>query len=157
MEFTPTLQKVRERFVALVNSHGLRKEMIQVDIGILTSKQAIGEPYRHDFALLGGKEVMIEAVFKGSSGQAFTNQPKNFKGSLDDVLNLSLYRIDNRALFIATMNSVCSHLGVIGQVRHCRDKEPENCGREIAERLSRKYGKIKIGMVGYQPAIPEKT
>ena len=98
---------------------------------------------------------MIEAQFKESVGQAFTNQPQNFNSLLDDVLNLNLDTINNRAIFVATMNAVCSYLGIIGKVRHCRNQEPEDCGREIAGKLISQYGKIKIGMVGYQPVILE--
>jgi uncharacterized protein (DUF4213/DUF364 family) len=155
LEIVPVLQKAKERFAALVDDHKLRGETVQVAISTLTPEQAIGKPARGDFALLGGKEVMIEAQFKGSFGQAFTTQPQNFNGLLGDILNLNLDTINNRAIFIATMNAVCSYLGIIGKVRHCRGQEPEACGREIAGKLMSQYGKIKIGMVGYQPAILE--
>jgi uncharacterized protein (DUF4213/DUF364 family) len=155
LEIIPVLQKAKERFAALVDDHKLRGETVQVAISTLTPEQAIGKPDREDFALLGGKEIMIEAQFKGSFGQAFTNQPQDFNGLLGDILNLNLDTINNRAIFIATMNAVCSYLGIIGKVRHCRGQEPEACGREIAGKLMSQYGKIKIGMVGYQPAILE--
>lgn len=155
MKVIPALQKAKERFVTMVDDHKLRGETVRVAIGTLTPEQAIGKPTRQDFALLGGKEVMIEARFKQHFGQAFTSQPQNFSGLLDDVLNLNLDTIDNRAIFIATMNAVCSYLGVIGKVRHCCNQEPEDCGKEISGKLISQYGKIKIGMVGYQPAILE--
>jgi len=151
----PALQKAKERLITMVDDHKLRGETVQVAIGTLSPEQAIGKPDREDFALLGGKEVMIEAQFKQHFGQSFTNQPRSFHGLLDDVLNLSLDTINNRAIFIATMNAVCSYLGIIGKVRHCRDQEPEDCGKEIASKLMSQYGKVKIGMVGYQPAILE--
>ena len=155
MEAVPALLRAKEKFVTIVENHNLGSEIVQVNIGTLTPEQAIGKPERQDFALLSGKEVMIEALFKQHFGQAFTNQPQNFNGTLDDVLNLSLDTIDNRAICIATMNAVCSYLGIIGKVRHCRNHEPEDCGRELAEKLLNQYGKIKIGMIGYQPAILE--
>jgi uncharacterized protein (DUF4213/DUF364 family) len=155
LEVIPALQKSKERFITIVDDHKLRGEAVRVAIGTLTPEQAIGRPDRQDFALLGGREVMIEAEFKDSCGQAFTSQPQNFSGRLDDVLSLSLDTIDNRAIFIATMNAVCSHLGIIGKVRHCRNQEPEDCGKEISGKLISRYGKINIGMVGYQPAILE--
>ncbi|MFC1905210.1 Rossmann-like domain-containing protein [Chloroflexota bacterium] len=155
LEVIPALPKAKDRFVTMVDDHKLRSEMVRVDISTLTPEQAIGKPDRQDFALLGGKEVMIEAQFKQHFGQAFTNQPQNFNGILDDVLNLNLDTINNRAIFVATMNAVCSYLGIIGKVRHCRNQEPEDCGKKIADQLISQYSKIKIGMVGYQPAILE--
>ena len=150
-----TLYQAKDRFTSIADDYKLRGETVRVAIGTLTPEQAIGRPNRQDFALLGGKEVMIEAQFKQHFGQAFTNQPQSFEGLLDDVLNLSLNTLDNRAIFIATMNAVCSYQGIIGNVRHCRNKEPEDCGRKIADKLISRYGKIKIGMVGYQSAILE--
>jgi uncharacterized protein (DUF4213/DUF364 family) len=155
LEVMPALQKSKERFITIVDDHKLRSETVRVAIGTLTPEQAIGKPDRQDFALLGGKEVMIEAEFKESYGQAFTNQPQDFSGLLDDVLSLSLDTVNNRAIFIATMNAVCSHLGIIGKVRHCRNQEPEDCGKEISGKLISLYGRINIGMIGYQPAILE--
>jgi uncharacterized protein (DUF4213/DUF364 family) len=152
---TSALLKAKQEFVRLVDRHNLRGEMVRVDIGTLTPEQAIGKPTRQDFALLGGKEVMIEAQFRESFGQAFTNQPQDFSGLLDDVLKLSLDTADKRAIFVATMNAFCSQMGVIGKVRHCRNQEPEDCSREMATKLLEQYGKLNIGMVGYQPAIVE--
>ena len=155
MEIIPVLQRAKERFILLVDDHGLRNEVVKVTIGTLSPEQAIGSPGRTDFALLGGKEVMIESQFKGSYGQAFTNQPQQLNGLLNDVLNLNLDTINNRAIFVATLNAVCSYLNILGQVRHCRNEEPEECGKEVANNLFNQLGKIKIGMVGYQPAMLE--
>jgi hypothetical protein len=154
-DITPVLKKARERLISLVECHKLQGETVRVTIGSLTAEQAIGTPERKDFALLGGREVMIEAQFKQSFGQAFTNQPQEFNGLLDDVLKLPLDSTGNRAIFIATLNGVCSHLGFPGKTRHCRNEEPEDCGKKIANELSHHFGKVKIGMIGFQPAILE--
>jgi uncharacterized protein (DUF4213/DUF364 family) len=153
MDITPVLDKAKGRLISLIDGHGLRGESVRVTIGPLSTDQAIGQPARQDFALLGGKEIMIEARFKQSYGQAFTSRPREFNGLLDEVLKLSLESIDNRAIFTATMNAVCAHLGFPGKTRHCRNEEPEECGKKIANELFQRLGKVKIGMIGYQPAI----
>ncbi|MDD4924862.1 MAG: DUF364 domain-containing protein [Dehalococcoidales bacterium] len=155
MEIIPTLQQAKEKLTSLIDVNNLRNESVKVAIGTLTAEQAIGKPSRNDYALLSGKEVMIEAQFKGSYGQAFTNQPEQFDGLLNDLLNLNLDTINNRAIFVATLNAVCSHLGIIGKVRHCRNEEPEECGKELANNLYTRFGIIKIAMVGFQPALLE--
>jgi hypothetical protein len=98
---------------------------------------------------------MIEAQFKGSFGQAFTDRPHEFKGSLNDVLALKLDTNDARAIFDATLNAVMAYLGLVTGVRHCHDEEPEKCAEEIARHILTDYGKVKVGLVGYQPAILE--
>jgi uncharacterized protein (DUF4213/DUF364 family) len=155
LQVIPALEQAKKKFVNIVDKHQLMGELVKVTIGTLSPQQAIGSPARQDFALLAGKEVMIEAQFRESYGQAFTSQPQNFTGLIDDVLSLNLNTADHRAIFVATLNAVASHLGITKEVRHCRDEEPEKCGSQIAQNIADRYGKIKIVQVGYQPAILE--
>jgi uncharacterized protein (DUF4213/DUF364 family) len=155
LEIVPVLEQAKEKFSAIVIESGLGEENVKITIGPLAAREAIGSPKREDFALLEGKEVMIEAQFRGSFGQAFTDQPQSFHGRLKNVLDLSLNTKNNRAIFTATLNAVVAYLGMATGVRHCHDEEPETCGLEIAKNLLRRFGKIKIGLVGYQPAILE--
>jgi hypothetical protein len=152
---TNILEKAREKFQTIVDDNHLTDEEVLIKIGTLTPEQAIGTPSRNDYALLDGKEVMIEARFKDSFGQAFTDQPVGFKGTIRDVLALNLDAKGKRAIFISTLNSVMAHLGMANGFRHCRDQEPEECAHQIAEYILKHYGKIKIGLIGLQPAILE--
>ena len=149
------LQRAKELFSAIVAEHQLGSDPVRVTVEPLSPRQAIGRPQRQDFALLDGREVMIEAEFRGSLGQAFTDQPQSFRGTLNDVQHLKLDTSANRAVFISTLNAVTSYLGTARGTRHCRDDEPERCGSEIARGLLRDYGRVKVGLVGYQPAILE--
>ena len=46
------------------------------------------------------------------------------------------------------------YLGTADKTIHCKNKEPELCAREIAKTIIDKYSAdIKIGIVGFQPAI----
>lgn len=149
------IEKAKGKLQEIVTKHNFGNELVEVTVGTLTPKEAIGKPSRQDFPLLEGREVMIEARFRGSYGQAFTDRPNEFKGSLNDVLDMSLDSNDNRAVFDATLNAVMSHLAMVTGVRHCHDEEPEKCAGEMAERILARYGRVKVGMIGYQPAILE--
>jgi uncharacterized protein (DUF4213/DUF364 family) len=149
----PILEQARERLAALVRDAGLGEADIHVTVAPLSAQEAIGNPAREDYALLEGKEIMIEAQLGKSFGQAFTDHPKDFHGQVMDVLGLSLDTKDNRAIFTATLNAVTAYLNVATKTRHCRDDEPEECAEEIAQDLLARFGKIKIGLIGYQPAI----
>jgi uncharacterized protein (DUF4213/DUF364 family) len=151
----PVLKEVKEEFQAIAASHHLGNAAVRVTIGTLSVKQAIGSPSRQDFPLLQGKEVMIEAQFLRSFGQAFTDRPGDFNGSLNDVLGLNLNTNDNRAIFIATLNAVAAHLNMVTRTRHCHDEEPEECARQIAQHILADSGKVKVGLIGLQPAILE--
>jgi uncharacterized protein (DUF4213/DUF364 family) len=151
----PVLEEAKEKLQSIIDDHQLGDEPVEVTIGTLSAEQAIGSPGRQDYALLEGREVMIEARFQRSYGQAFTDKPHDFTGSLKDVLSLSLSTNDKRAIFVATLNAVTAHLGMVTGVRHCRDKEPEECAAQIARYIMDSFGRVKVGMVGYQPAILE--
>lgn len=155
MALVPLLEQAKGRFSALVHELGLGEEDVRVAIAPLSPREAIGSPNRDGYALLEGKEVMIEAQFQGGYGQAFTDQPKAFHGPLKKVLGLGLVKKNNRAIFIATLNAVMAHQGMITGTRHCRDEEPEECAAEITTNLLARFGHIKIGLIGYQPAILE--
>lgn len=71
----------------------------------LSPLEAIGDPGREDFPIIRGKEVLMQATFRGVSGQAFTAARGDFKGTLGDVLDLPLDESFERAVFVATMNA----------------------------------------------------
>ena len=155
MALIPLIQEVRKKFSAIITENKLGKEAVQVKIIPLSARQAIGSPKRDDFALLRGKEVVIEAQFRGSFGHAFTSHPGEFEGTINDIQNSDLDNDRNRALYICTLNAVMSHLEIVTGVRHCRDDEPEQCGDYIARDLLERFGVVKIGLIGFQPSILE--
>ena len=155
MALIPLLDQSKKRFSALVHELGLGEADVQVTVAPLSARQAIGNPKKKDYALLEGTEVMIEAQLQGDCGQAFTDQPQGFQGQLKSVLGLNLDTKHNRAIFIATLNAVMAHQGMVTGTRHCRDEEPEECAADITKNLLGRFGMITVGLVGYQPAILE--
>jgi uncharacterized protein (DUF4213/DUF364 family) len=151
----PVIEEAGEKFRAIIAEHNLGKEVVQVKIGTLSVKQAIGSPNRQDYPLIEGREVMIEAEFQGSFGQSFTDRPHDFTGSVDEIIGLDMTVNDSRAVYIATLNAVMSRLNLVTGVRHCHDEEPEECAEEMARYLMAELGRVKIGMIGLQPAILE--
>jgi uncharacterized protein (DUF4213/DUF364 family) len=153
-EFT-AIEIVRNKLVELVKENKAEGQPVIVTIGALSPQQAIGDTGRQDYAILEGKEVMIQAQFGGGFGQAFTDSPREFEGTIEDVLSFSLDTNGNRAIMVATLNAIASHLGLASGVKHCRNDEPAKCGAIVAEEIRKRYGEVKIGMVGLQPAILE--
>ncbi|RKY87024.1 hypothetical protein DRQ15_11390, partial [candidate division KSB1 bacterium] len=49
----------------------------------------------------------------------------------------------------------CRHLGLAEGTVHCKNEDPEECGAELATKLQREQGLIKIGLIGYNPAIAD--
>ena len=59
MTSRPVIEEVRDKFRTIITENKLGEELVQVKIGTLTVKQAIGEPNRRDYPLIEGREVMI--------------------------------------------------------------------------------------------------
>lgn len=154
------LQDAKRRFIAEIESQKDECEDLKdlsdevVATTPLSAREALGEPGRDDFPLLRGKEVLMQAVCRGSAGQAFTAATGSFRGSLGDVLKLPMQRTLERAVFISTMNAVLRSLGLIKRTVHCRNDGPKECALHM-ESWIKAHGAAKVGLVGMQPAILE--
>jgi uncharacterized protein (DUF4213/DUF364 family) len=128
---------------------------VSVKVKALTAQEAIGQPQRQDFPIIEGKEVIIEADILGSKGHSFTDSPMPFRGRLEEILNLPLTTNANRALYVASLNALIRHLYPEEKTLHCRDDEPEKCGKEIASHILKTWGMVRVGQIGLNPAIAE--
>jgi len=150
------LEEARARFRAVVEEHRLLELPVSVSAKPLTPEEAIGAPGRRDLPIAVGRERVVEADVLGARGHAFTDSPGDFAGSLEEVLNLELATHQNRAVFIATLNAVLRHLGMVRATVHCRDEDPESCAEEIAATLRERHGEAQVGLIGLNPAIAER-
>jgi uncharacterized protein (DUF4213/DUF364 family) len=153
------LQEAKSRFIAELGSQSnpLASVNLQGELVIsrpLSVSEAIGETGREDFPIIRGKEVLMQAVYRGAVGQAFTAAKGGFRGSLGDVLEMPLRGSFERAVLIATMNAVLRYLGKIEHTVHCRDDGPGRCKAALPEWI-REQGAKRVGLVGLQPALLE--
>ena len=140
----------------ILAENNLSQETILITSKTLTDEEAIGITQRKDFPILTGKEIMLQAEFRGSIGQAFTSAPTVFSGSLDEITNLNLNEDDHaKGLFIASLNAIMRYLNLNDKTIHCKNDEPEICGKKFKESLKKDYKDAKIALIGYQPAILE--
>jgi len=147
---------IKERFFNLIKEKSLMSSRVEVvSARTLTPQEVIGRPERDDFPLLEEKEVMIQADFKGSLGQAFTDMPGNYSGSLQEILAMPLDNNFKRAVFIATLNAVLRYLNYISKTVHCRDKEPGECAAHLVDYIKERFGNPRIAFIGMQPAMIE--
>jgi uncharacterized protein (DUF4213/DUF364 family) len=150
-------QHARNSLIRLTEQKGITGNTVSIiSARPLSSHDAIGSPERKDFPLLNGREFMMEAIFKQSKGQAYTDMPGDYEGTVKDVLSLDLNDNFDRAVFVATLNAVTRHFGLADGTIHCRDKEPGMCARQLPDYV-RQFGKDpKIALVGLQPAMAEQ-
>ena len=134
---------------------GLRASRVTVSARGLSPEEAIGTPTRRDYPILTGKERMVEALVDGARGQAFTDAPRDFTGSLADIIEGPLTDNRERGVFVATANALAARLGLTSDTVHCQDDEPEECARRIADQLKRDGAPQRVGLVGLNPAIAE--
>lgn len=145
---------LRNKFIEIINNNDLNTTSIEIESKGLTAQEAIGNTERKDYPILVGNEIMLQAKYKGSIGQAFTPSPVNFSGTIEDVLKLNLKEdLSNRGIFIATINAVLKHLSLSDSSIHCKDDEPGKCAKKYLEYLNENYKDKKILLVGLQPGI----
>jgi hypothetical protein len=124
-----------------------------LEVTPLSPDEAIGARASSDFAVKKGKERVIEATFEGARGQAFTDSPSRWAGTLSEAMSVDLAEVRSRAIFVAAMNAVMRFLGAATGTMHCLDEDPSLCGPEIAGRLEARFGRKKFGLIGLQPAV----
>lgn len=146
---------LKERFEAVLGEYGIEDEPVNITCRSLTPEEAIGVTRRKDFPIITGKDVMIQAEFRKSFGQAFTDAPAAFEGSLSEVLSMDITGDPHeRGIFIAVMNAVMGHLGLCEDNVHCRTEGPERCAEDMYAYLKKTYPHVKkIALIGYQPAL----
>ena len=145
------LEKTKSEFVRVCNDRSLDPRQT-ISVRPLSSREAIGDA-QGDFAIKEGKEHVIEATFDKARGQAFTGTPREWNGTLEELLSLELSDAGNRGIFVAAANAVLRSIGLATGTIHCRDEDPTQCGPEIAMQLETRFGFRRIGLVGLQPAI----
>jgi hypothetical protein len=149
------LREAKRRFIAEIESVEDECKDFSDEVVVsspLSSRDALGDPGRDDFPLLRGKEVLMQAVYKGSSGQAFTAASGSFHGSLGEIMDLLLKSTFERAVFVSTMNAVLRSLGLAEKTVHCRNEGPKECSLCMM-RWIKEQSAARVGLVGMQPAI----
>lgn len=145
----PAIQK-------MLDDPELAASCIQISCKVLTARDAIGDPDRNDFPLQKGKESLMHAMIKGYAGQAYTDLPGSFEGTLKEVF--ALLPTDNyrRGAIIAALNAVLRMRGAITNTVHCKDKGPGICSTKLVEKIASEYGKPRIAVIGLQPAMVDQ-
>jgi uncharacterized protein (DUF4213/DUF364 family) len=156
MKLDSFYDELRKKFKKIVEENNLMHEKIEVAGTVLSPKEAIGNPSRNDFPILKGKEKLMEASFKGEKGQAFTDMPGNFSGTVEEILNRKLETNFDKSVFISTINAVCKYLNITDRTIHCKDDEPEQCAKELVDYIKENYGSPKIAQIGFQPSMLQR-
>lgn len=104
-----------------------------------------------EYALTKGKEVLVRCEIENHYGDAFTDEPKTFRGKIKDIGELLFGDKGNKAIFFGTLNATLNYLGLVKKTIHCRGDEPRKCGKKLAAYILEKFGRVKVAHIGYQP------
>ncbi len=157
----PIIERVRGAARAVATESGLLSAQLQVQVTKLPPEQAIGNTPDRDYPIWKGKEGIVEARLLGGAGQAFSPSPVDFTGELGDVLALDLAGDDhaalrNRGVFVASVNALCSHLGIALNTIHCRDEGPRACAKDLVGVIGAgSPDHSRIALIGCQPRMVE--
>ncbi len=146
---------IRDYTAKILEDDDISSTTIQVTCQVLTPEEAIGNTGRDDFPLRKGKEKLINTVFRGCVGQAYTDMPGNLQGTVRNILGSTPADNFQRAVYIAALNAVMRYRNQIARTIHCKNEGPGECSKKLAAEIAEKYGKPKIALAGLQPAILE--
>lgn len=137
------------------SDHPVQEEQVTIVCRALTPEEAIGNTERKDFPIIEGKDVMIQAEFRGFYGQAFTDAPAAFSGTILEVLDMDILQDPHaRSIFIAVLNAVMASFGKCTGTVHCKTEGPEKCAGKMRAFLESNYSEgTRIALIGYQPAL----
>ena len=153
----PEVFKKLQPFIdGILEDPELASAKITVNCQALSAEEAIGSPGRTDFPLQKGKEKLMQAQIGGCSGQAYTDMPGNFFGSLHEALTLPPVNNYKRAVIIAALNAACCKTEQVTSTVHCWDKGPGECSVKLLDAIAGKYGNPRIAVLGLQPAMVEQ-
>lgn len=150
---TTIYEQLKTALAAEIQAHHLSGRPITVRCKALSAREAIGNPDQTDYPIIKGREVMVEAEFLGSRGQAFTDAHEDAAMRVEELPELDLRDNRRRAVFVSGLNAVFRHLGLCGKTIHCKDNEPCTCAETLPEVIG---GRGKVLMVGHQPRFLEK-
>jgi hypothetical protein len=144
--------KLQQALRDKVKEHNLGEEKVSISCRDLSAVEAIGHPDDDDYPIIKGRERMMEAVFAGARGQAFSDEFGSRDYRIGDLLELPLDSNRNRADFIAAFNAIFRRFELCDHTIHCRDKEPPQCAAEALKMIG--SGR-RVLLVGLQPRFLE--
>ena len=145
-------EELRDALRNAIKQHHLSGLNISVRCKALSAHEAIGRPEHADYPIIKGREVMVEAVFEGAKGQAFTDEFEQVDYLVEDLLTIRLNSNKTRATFISGLNAVFRYLNLCDKTIHCKDKEPVDCARHLSDAIGTFK---KVLLIGYQPRFLE--
>ena len=149
-------EQLKKYFQDLIKRNELESEEIRVMTRPLTAEEAIGTPEDDDYPLLKGRERLMEAVFRGAKGHAYTDLFGDYEAGIEDIGNLEMVNNFKRAVFIASLNAVMRYLELAEGTIHCRNEEPVECAQDLNRYLRDSFGPLeRVGLVGLQPRLLE--
>ena len=145
---------LKDKLETIIEDNGLTMEEIEIRSKTLSPEEAIGVTQRKDFPILVGKEIMLEARFRDAVGQAFTDSPTVFKGTISDIFELDTDKDPYaKGLLIAALNAIMKYLNMTQGTIHCKNDEIEVCAHKFVDYIKENYQDCRIGLIGFQPAL----
>ena len=95
-------------------------------------------------------EHKVQAVFRGTKGQAFTETPREFTGTLREIVERPFDGKCIDSVLIASINAVMGHFGLCRGLCHCGRDMHEACGIRYKGYVANIHKTVNVVIVGYQ-------
>jgi uncharacterized protein (DUF4213/DUF364 family) len=146
------MQKLKNALKQHAEQYDLLNESLRIECSALSVEEALGTPKEQDYPIQHGREIMLQAVFRGSAGQAFSRETIQKTFTLREVLDLPLESDWQRAVLVASANAVFAAAGRVDRTVHCKNQGPADCAKCLHE-ITRNE---KVALFGHQPRFLEQ-
>jgi hypothetical protein len=141
---------VRKVFRHLVEENAWQDKTVKVTVN--------GYSNQGNYLSVTENDRLIEADFLGSRGQAFAHLYGNFSGTSRTLASIGDMKTDDSyrgAVFLATVNAVARHLGIVDKTVHCTGDGLTKCANELVSLIKKEYGKPRVALIGVHSAMLE--
>ncbi len=127
----------------ICDKYNLYDELVEITI----SNTKLDTKNIKDYPLMVGKEILIKSYFKGCSGDAFTDKPTEYRGTIGNLI-----KNGSNPEIVATLNGILRYYNIAEKTIHCKGDTPEKCAKVLVDFLKIINPK-KVGIIGFQPAF----
>lgn len=153
-----TITQLYDQIITAFNELPGAKDLLDEEVVVMANSE--GEktlrPENDPPSTVARPEYCVTAMLCGSKGEAYTERPEDFKGTLKEALDIKPTDDGISAVTISALNAAMSHLslapGVFPEIEEARYDYAD----ALCAYLVEKYGREKIVLVGYDGYIVKR-
>lgn len=154
MTITELYQKILSAFHALPGASGLLKETVAVTVS--SEPEQTLRPEKDPASTVARPEYCVTAELCGTKGEAYTETPEAFQGTLEEALAIAPSDKGISAVTVASLNAAMSVLSLAPCTFPADPEYPFAYADALCRYVTERYGRSNLVLVGYDGYIVKR-